>query len=320
MADCKVSNGASVALLVTTPSAFAPPGGAGHGRGRSCGYIFVVDVAVLAAGSPLKQAMSIAIQSNLPHIFMQFGESINCPNCPLICCAVDTCAALTTGSFHFYAAIAKRFPHCIAKVFAPKDYAAIVLSGIVGHHNQAAMTTKFEVGFQFPLPYKTKDGGDASLVIATGSHVFVNTILGLPFVVAMGMIIDFVNNVADCRYLDCVPFPIDFQRTSNHVPVMDEPDASVNISQYNNIIREMENLERYYDAKVQAGSSKITPQSQAVHIGSKSMARAAVSDSDSVGIAAHPLRGIGTRWVPPSSVHKDDDEYHSSILGKDNNL
>jgi hypothetical protein len=82
----------------------------------------------------------------------------------------------------------------------------------------------------------------------------------------------------------------------------------------------MENLERNYDAKVQAGSSKITPQSQAVHFGSKSMARAAVSDSDSVGTTTHPLGGIGTRWVPPSLVHEDDDDYHSSILGKDNYL
>jgi hypothetical protein len=51
----------------------------------------------------------------------------------------------------------------------------------------------------------------------------------------------------------------------------------------------MENLERYYDAKVQAGSSKITPQSQAVHFGSKSMARAAVSDSDSAELPHIPL-------------------------------
>ncbi len=72
------------------------------------------------------------------------------------------------------------------------------------------MTTKLEVGFQFHLSYKTKDGGDALFVIATGPHVSINTILGLPFVVATGMIIDFVDNVADCRYLDCPPFPIDF--------------------------------------------------------------------------------------------------------------
>jgi hypothetical protein len=211
MAGRKVSNGASVALLVMTPSAFAPPGGAGHDRRHGHGYIFVLDVVVLATGSPLKQAMPIALQSNLPHIVMQFGKSINCSNFPSIRCTINTCAVLTTGSFHFYAAIAKRFPHCGAKVFAPKDYAAIVLSGIVGHHDQAAVTTKLEVGFQFHLTYKTKDGGDTLFVIPTGPHVSVNTILGLPFVVAMGMIIDFVNNVADCRYLNCPPFPINFR-------------------------------------------------------------------------------------------------------------
>jgi hypothetical protein len=134
------------------------------------------------------------------------------------------------------------------------------------------------------------------------------------------MIIDFVDNVADCKYLDCLPFPIDFQQTSNHVPVTDEPDASVNISQYNNVIREMENLERYYDAKVQAGSLKTTPQTRAVHFGSKLMARAAVSDLDDISTATHPLGGFGSRWVLPSSVHEDDDDYPSSVLGKDNYL
>ncbi len=81
----------------------------------------------------------------------------------------------------------------------------------------------------------------------------------------------------------------------------------------------MENLERYYDAKVQAGGSKITTQSQAVHFGFKSMVRAAISDLDSVGTAAHLSGGIGTRWVP-SSVHEDDDDYHSSVLGEDSYL
>jgi hypothetical protein len=274
----------------------------------------------LGRGKPSQAGHANHHPSNLPHIVMQFGESLDCPNCPSIRCAVDTCAALTTGSFHFYAAIAKRFLHCVAKVFAPKDYVVIVLLGIVGHHDQAAVTTKLEVGFQFHLPYKTKDGGDASFVIATGPHVSINTILGLPFVVATGMIIDFVDNVADCKYLECPPFPIDFQRASNHVPVTDKPDASVNISHYNDVIRKMENLERYYDAKEQAGSSKTTPQTQAVHFGSKLMARAAVSDSDDISTATHPLGGLGPRWVPPSSVHEDDEDYPSSVLGNDNYL
>jgi hypothetical protein len=101
---------------------------------------------------------------------------------------------------------------------------------------------------------------------------------------------------------------------------MDELVASVNISQYSNVIREMENLKRYYDAKVQAGSSKTTPQTQAVHFGSKSMVRAAVSDLDDISTTTHPLGGFGPRWVPPSSVHEDEDDYPSSVLGKDNYL
>ncbi len=82
----------------------------------------------------------------------------------------------------------------------------------------------------------------------------------------------------------------------------------------------MENLECYYDAKVQAGNSKTTPQTQAVHFGSKSTARAAISDLDDISTAAHPLGGFGSKWVPPSSVHKNDDDYPTSVLGKDNYL
>jgi hypothetical protein len=102
--------------------------GCGRGRGRTGGIILVADVVIMAAGSPLKRAMPILIQSNLPHIVLQFGADLDCPNCPLICCAVDSCAALMTGNFHFFALVAKRFPHCVAKIFIPEDYAPIVLS------------------------------------------------------------------------------------------------------------------------------------------------------------------------------------------------
>jgi hypothetical protein len=168
----------------------------------------VVGVAVLAV-SPLKQAMPIAIQSNLPHIILKLGDSLDSPNCPKICMAVDTCAALTTGSFHFYAQIAKRFPHCVAKIYVPQDYAAIILSGIV-QKGEAAVTTELEVCFQFHPPYKTKEGNGASFMIATGPHVSVNTILGFPFQLATGAIVDFVDMVVECKHLDCPPFPIDF--------------------------------------------------------------------------------------------------------------
>jgi hypothetical protein len=170
--------------------------------------------------------MPISIQSNLPHITLQFRGNLDCPNCPLICCAVNLCAALTTGNFHFLASVVKCFPHCVAKIFTPNDYAPIVLSGII-QSNAESVTTKLEVGFLFHLPYKTTDGNSASLMVATSPIVSVNTIIGLPFMKATGMILDLVDEVVECKYLHCLPFPVEFRRTLNHVPsIMDEPPGT----------------------------------------------------------------------------------------------
>jgi hypothetical protein len=174
------------------------------------GNIFIVDVQVLAARITTKKPIPIAIQSTLPHIVLQLGSDLDCPNCPLIRCAVDTCAALSTGSFHFFAAIAKRFPHCVAKIYAPTDYAPIILSSIVQLSDEAAVTTNLEVGWQFYLPYKTQSGEDAMFAVATGPHVAVNTILGITFQKHTGVIIDLVNNRVECKYLNWPPFTIDF--------------------------------------------------------------------------------------------------------------
>jgi hypothetical protein len=211
----------SMALLVSAPCSPSEQD-RGHGHGLSGGVVIIADVVVLTAGLPLKRAMPISIQSNLPHITIQFGANLDCPNCPWICCAVNLCTALTTGNFHFFALVAKRFPHCIAKMYTPDDYAPIVLSGIV-QSNEELVMTELEGGFLFHLPYRTWEGNIASLMVAMGSNISVNTIIGLPFMKATGMILDLVDEVVDCMYLDFPPFPVDFRRTSNRVPVMDKP-------------------------------------------------------------------------------------------------
>jgi hypothetical protein len=214
----------SVTSSVSTPRSVTQQGldsGCGRGRGRPGGVILVADVVVLAAGSPLKRTMPISIQSNLPHILLQFGADLDSPNCPSVHCAVDSCAALTTGNFHFFPLVAKRYPHCVSKIYTPKEYAPIVLSGIVSS-NAASVTTELKVGFLFHLPYRTREGDTTLLMVEKGPNVLVNTIIGLPFMKAMGMIMDLVDKVVECKYLDCPPFPVDFCRTSNHVPVMDD--------------------------------------------------------------------------------------------------
>jgi hypothetical protein len=144
------SNGTSMMSSVTNTST-PMPSAAGHGHGHSNGngVILVIDVPCLAAGSPLKKMMPITIQSTLPHIVLQLGPNMDTANCPLLCCTMDTCVALTTGNFHFFSAVAKRYPHCIAMILVPADYAPIVLSGIVQNKDKA-VTTKLEISFQSP--------------------------------------------------------------------------------------------------------------------------------------------------------------------------
>jgi hypothetical protein len=134
-------------------------------------------------------------------------------------------------------------------MYTPDDYAPIVLSGIM-QSNEELVRTKLEVGFLFHIPYRTREGNTASLMVMTGPNVSINTIIGLPFMKARGMILDIVNTVLDCRYLDCPPFPVDFCRTSNHMPVMDGPsDTPANHTMSHiQIIKEVENIECYINS------------------------------------------------------------------------
>jgi hypothetical protein len=133
---------------------------------------------------------------------------------------VDTAAALCTGNYHFFVAIAKRYPHYVAKIFLPEDYSPVILLGIV-QDNAQSVTTDLSVAFQFHLPYLTKDGSTTSFIVATGPHVSVNTVLGLPLITATDMVIDIIDNVVDAKYLDCPPFPIDFHHATKKLPAID---------------------------------------------------------------------------------------------------
>ena len=157
-------------------------------------------------------------------------------------------------------------------------------------------------------------------MVATGPNVSVNTIIGLPFMKATGMIMDLVDEVVECKYLDCPPFPVDFRRTSNHVPVMDDGGTPIHHASSLQLIDEIINLERYYDAKVMAAGSGSIKQDQSVHFGTKSTTRAVGIDSVSVVTDAPPNATILTRWVPPCHLPEDADDYPSSALGGDGPL
>ncbi len=126
--------------------------------------ILVINLLVLLLASLLKNILLAPIVTNFPHIHIQLGLELDDPSCPVLCCVMDTATALTTGNFRFVAAIAKGYLHCITKISVPDDYNPIVLSSIVQQGGKF-ITTKLTVGFQFYLPYLTRDGSQTSLLI-----------------------------------------------------------------------------------------------------------------------------------------------------------
>jgi hypothetical protein len=164
---------------------------------------------------------------------------------PEVCAIVDTAAALSTGNFFFVLATAKKFSHCLAKLYVPDDYNPIVLSGIVQHSGKC-ITAKLTVGFQFHLPYLACSGQPTSILIATGPHVMVDLIVGLTFIQATGMILDVTDHIAELKTLGAPPFPIEYRCTMVHVPIMDESKIRVSIADYHPVVKLIEDLERHF--------------------------------------------------------------------------
>jgi hypothetical protein len=211
--------------------------------------IFVIDVAILLTLTYNKELLPALIVTNFPHIRLKLGCDIKDKSCPEVRAIVDTAAAISTSNFHFIAAIAKKFPHCLAKIYVPEDYNHIVLSGIVQCGGEC-ITTKLLVGFQFHLPNLTNASQPTSILIATGPHVTGNLIVGLPFIQATGMILDLVDKVANLKSLDCPPFPIEYCPAMVHVPIVDESAVSVNTTTFQPTIMVIKDLERYFAATV----------------------------------------------------------------------
>ena len=115
------------------------------------------------------------------------------------------------------------------------------------------------MGFQFHLPYLTREGNPTSLIVATGCDVTVNIILGLPFITQTKMVIDTLDQVAECRAFDAPPFPIDFRRAMCAVPAVNEEVAAANAAHYQDIVKEVENIERVFAAKTAALHARKQP-------------------------------------------------------------
>jgi hypothetical protein len=182
------------------------------------------------------------------HIILKFGSQLGDANYLAISAVINTAAALTTGNLHFFAAIAKAYPHTVHAIYTPKDYFSITLSGVVEDINGQSITTNLTVAFSFHLPYITHKGAPTTFFVAVGPNVTVNTILGLSFIQQTKMIIDAVDQVAELCSLDAPPFPINFHCAQCSVPNIGAPKDPVNASHFTDIIQEITNIESLYSA------------------------------------------------------------------------
>ncbi len=117
-------------------------------------------------------------------------------------------------------------------------------TGII-QNSADAITTDLAIAFQFHLPYLTKDGSTTSFVVATGPQVSVNTVLGLPLIIATGMIIDFVDEVVEAKRLDCPPFKIDFCRATKTIPATDDEAPTTHYIEFENVQQILQKTNAY---------------------------------------------------------------------------
>ncbi len=274
-----------------------------------------------------RPVLSVSIQLIMPHINLQLGTDLNDASSPSIRCVVDTAAALCIGNYHFFAAIAKQYPQCVAKIYLPNDYSPIILSGIV-QDDADAITTDLPVPFQFHLPYFTKDGSATSFVVATGPQVSVNTVLGLPLITASGMVIDFVDEVVEAKNLDCPPFKINFRRAAKTVPATESKAPTTYYIEFEDVQCILWKTDAYIARvcnRLTSGPHRKAHPAPSVQfhpgIGCKSNQHPSVSNTDTVATPTQPTdRPFGTRWVPPPSAHDTRTEYQDQFLGEDGYL
>ncbi len=267
---------------------------------RRSNITLLQDVVVLSTQSS-KPQIPIAIHSPMPHLSLQTGTAKDERDCPALRCMLDTGASLSTANFHYMEAVVRQYPHILKAIYLPDDYAAIVLSGIVTSSSDAPITTELPVGFEIHLPYATKDGNDTSLLVAAGPDVAVNLILGLPFIKATGMIVDFIDNVRQAKHLLCDPFPIDFRRATKSIPVLGDRDAAghgVDFSEVDHVLGKL----RGHFARA-AGTPTFDPSGTA--------------SQTSVISGGTPPKHVNfkTRWVAPPKLANNTNDYQHQVLG-----
>jgi hypothetical protein len=213
------TNSSATAPTLATSTSTALVIGRGRGRGSTFSGPIVMVQHAIALSTESKPNLPVPINSNLPHIRFKIGDDDGSGPVIELCCTLDSAASLSTGSLPFLSKVAIEAPWTVHSVMTAKHYSPLLLLGVV-QHDGAPVTTELPCAFIFKTPYKTHGGQPVTIIIAAGPHVNVNCILGMPFIQATQMVMDFNDNIAECRSLACPPFPMIHKRASLSLPAL----------------------------------------------------------------------------------------------------
>lgn len=308
------ADAASVASSVTSPTinvSVPSPSTGAHTPQSRVSHTYLMEVLsppeTPIAGvysAPARRQLPAPVTTSLPHVVLPLGRPED-ENLPGVICLVDTAAGLSTGSLTFLSNIARQYPHIVAKIYAPEDYTPITLSGIVSK-DSVSFTTDLNVGFEFHLPYYNREGNPIKIFFAAGLDVTINSVMGLPFVQAVGGIVDTVANLFEMKHLDCAPLKLMYHRTRNNfIPPKGHPPP---VSEHSvQVIQEIDALEAYL----------ANPPLDLIARRSVSFQTAAATQRSNTACAADvghstPTPTI-TRWTPAFSAHASLNDYYDPL-------
>ena len=256
--------------------------------------------------APARCTLPAPVTTSLGHVVLPLGRPDD-ENLPGAICLVDTAAGLSTGSLSFLSNLARQYPHIVAKIYAPEDYTAITLSGIVSK-DSVSYTTDLNVGFEFHLPFHNREGDSIKIFFAAGLDVTINSVIGLPFIKAVGGIVDTVNDLFEMRHLDCAPLKMFYHRTrSTFTPPPNCPPPSGDHAV--NVIKEVDAIEAYLANPPLGSLTRHSVSFQmAADLRHENTACAAVN----AGNTPSPI----SRWTPAFSAHAGLNDYYDPLLNR----
>jgi hypothetical protein len=127
----------------------------------------------------------------------------------------------------------------------------------------------------------------------------VNTILGLPFIKAIGMIVDFIDNLCQAKHLLANPFPIDFRHAIESISAVGGHGSASHSAKYKEMHQALGLLKAYITSKEDG---------HPLHL--------IVLLSANQGIQATPPKKIsfGSCWEPPIKSVDNTNDYHHQVL------